>query len=105
MSFFYATTASILVGVGVFGMALTPLMIQRCKSLVSYIIRPITQHDEDNLPHPTDEHSRVLILGFGRVGQTIARFLNNEGIDYLAIDHDAKRVQEAVAGGQKVFFW
>jgi CPA2 family monovalent cation:H+ antiporter-2 len=101
---FDQTTASILVGVGVFGMALTPLVIQRCKSFVSYIIRPTTQPEEDNLPYPTDEHSRVLILGFGRVGQTIARFLTNEGIDYLAIDHDAKRVQEAVAGGQKVFF-
>lgn len=96
--------ASVLVGVGVFGMALTPLAIQQCKPIVGRILGAQVTEQFSNLPTPSDEKSRVLILGFGRVGQTIARFLTNEGIDYLAIDHDAKRVQEAVAGGSKVFF-
>ncbi|WP_417684355.1 cation:proton antiporter [Pseudidiomarina gelatinasegens] len=99
-----ASVASMLVGVGVFGMALTPLVIQRCRNVVDFILRKQDEDDGVGLPQPNDERSRVLILGFGRVGQTVARFLTNEGIDYLAIDHDAKRVQEAVAGGSKVFF-
>ncbi|WP_417658964.1 monovalent cation:proton antiporter-2 (CPA2) family protein [Pseudidiomarina sp.] len=99
-----ANVASMLVGVGVFGMALTPLVIQRCRNVVDFILRKQEDDDGVGLPQPNDERSRVLILGFGRVGQTVARFLTNEGIDYLAIDHDAKRVQEAVAGGSKVFF-
>jgi CPA2 family monovalent cation:H+ antiporter-2 len=99
-----ASVASMLVGVGVFGMALTPLVIQRCRNVVDFILRKQEEDDGVGLPQPNDERSRVLILGFGRVGQTVARFLTNEGIDYLAIDHDAKRVQEAVAGGSKVFF-
>ncbi|WP_417664923.1 cation:proton antiporter [Pseudidiomarina sp.] len=99
-----ASVASMLVGVGVFGMALTPLVIQRCRNVVDFILRKKEEDDGVGLPQPHDERSRVLILGFGRVGQTVARFLTNEGIDYLAIDHDAKRVQEAVAGGSKVFF-
>lgn len=100
--------ASILVGVGVLGMALTPLVIQRCTSIVQRMLRwfgvkPAAAADT-SLFAPTDEHTKVLVLGFGRVGQTVSRFLEQEGIDHLAIDHDTRRVQEAVAGGAKVFF-
>ncbi len=99
-----AELASVIVGIGVFGMALTPLAIQRCNSLIKPLLRLHEPEVPLDVPEPQDEKSRVLILGFGRVGQTVARFLTNEGIDYLAIDHDPKRVQEAVAGGSKVFF-
>ncbi|RUO40774.1 potassium transporter [Pseudidiomarina aestuarii] len=100
--------ASILVGIGVLGMALTPLVIQRCSPIVNAVLKLVgaagsNAHDQESLA-PKDEHTKVLILGFGRVGQTVSRFLEQEGIDHLAIDHDTRRVQEALAGGAKVFF-
>lgn len=97
--------ASMLVGVGVLGMAVTPLVIQRCRQLVAPLVRSSTRGEQAEITQPdVSEPKRVLVLGFGRVGQTISRFLTNEGIDHLAIDHDTKRVQEAVAGGAKVYF-
>lgn len=97
--------ASMLVGVGVLGMAVTPLVIQRCRQLVTPLVRRRARSDEVDITQPdVSEPKRVLVLGFGRVGQTISRFLTNEGIDHLAIDHDTKRVQEAIAGGAKVYF-
>lgn len=97
--------ASMLVGVGVLGMAVTPMVIQRCRQLVSPLVRRRLRSEETDIKQPdVSEPKRVLVLGFGRVGQTISRFLTNEGIDHLAIDHDTKRVQEAIAGGAKVYF-
>lgn len=100
--------ASILVGIGVLGMALTPLVIQRCSPIVNAVLKlvgaAVSSANEQDLLAPKDEHTKVLILGFGRVGQTVSRFLEQEGIDHLAIDHDTRRVQEALAGGAKVFF-
>ncbi|RUO60608.1 monovalent cation:proton antiporter family protein [Pseudidiomarina insulisalsae] len=97
--------ASMLVGVGVLGMAVTPMAIQRCRQLVAPLVRGKSRAQEADIKQPdVSEPKQVLVLGFGRVGQTISRFLTNEGIDHLAIDHDTKRVQEAVAGGAKVYF-
>lgn len=45
---------------------------------------------------------RVLICGFGRVGQVVAAMLTKHGIPYLAIDGDAKQVSRARALGAPV---
>ncbi|WP_035382863.1 monovalent cation:proton antiporter family protein [Ferriphaselus sp. R-1] len=46
----------------------------------------------------------VIICGFGRSGQTLARFLSGEGIRYIALDADSSRVRNAVAEGGEVVF-
>jgi len=49
-----------------------------------------------------DKH--VIILGFGRVGQNIARFLEIEGFQYMALDMDPLRVQNAQLAGERVAY-
>jgi CPA2 family monovalent cation:H+ antiporter-2 len=46
----------------------------------------------------------VVICGFGRSGQNLARLLRREGIDYVALDLDPDRVREAAAAGESVVF-
>jgi CPA2 family monovalent cation:H+ antiporter-2 len=46
----------------------------------------------------------VLICGYGRSGQAMARLLEQEGIPYMALDLDPDRVQRAKAAGQSVAF-
>jgi voltage-gated potassium channel Kch len=46
----------------------------------------------------------VILCGYGRTGQNVARFLENEGIPYLALDLGPERVQEARAAGDPVSF-
>jgi CPA2 family monovalent cation:H+ antiporter-2 len=50
----------------------------------------------------TERH--VLICGYGRSGQNLARLLSVENIPYIALDLDPDRVQQAAAGGQNVVF-
>ena len=46
----------------------------------------------------------VLIAGFGRSGQSLAKLLEEEGILYHALDLDPDRVQEAQAAGANVSY-
>ncbi len=46
----------------------------------------------------------VVIGGFGRTGQGVARVLSDEGVPWLALDLDAPRVADAHRGGEPVYF-
>jgi CPA2 family monovalent cation:H+ antiporter-2 len=46
----------------------------------------------------------AILCGFGRNGQYLARFLNQENINYIALDIDPDRVREAAAGGENVVY-
>ena len=50
----------------------------------------------------TDAH--IIICGYGRSGQALVKFFEREKIRFIALDLDPRRVQEAVAAGQKVVF-
>ena len=46
----------------------------------------------------------IIICGFGRSGQNLARLLEAEKIAYIALDLDPDRVRQAAAAGQSVVF-
>lgn len=48
--------------------------------------------------------AHVLICGYGRSGQAMARLLELEGIPYVALDLDPDRVRQARAAGHAVVF-
>jgi CPA2 family monovalent cation:H+ antiporter-2 len=50
----------------------------------------------------TEAH--IIIAGYGRSGQNLARLLEHEHIPYMALDLDPDRVRQATAAGQSVVF-
>jgi len=46
----------------------------------------------------------VIICGYGRSGQNLARMLEQEGIPYVALDLDPDRVRAAAEAGESVVF-
>ncbi|MBK6864443.1 MAG: cation:proton antiporter [Ideonella sp.] len=50
----------------------------------------------------TEAH--IIICGYGRSGQNLARLLDAEHIPYMALDLDPDRVRQAAAAGQSVVF-
>ncbi len=97
--------ASIIVSIGI-----APLLIRKNRILAKILTGWHTRnHDpEDNQSiAPSDEHTyreHVIICGYGRVGQTLARFLEHEGIPFVGLDIDPLRLQEARAAFEPVFF-
>jgi len=51
-----------------------------------------------------ERERHVIILGYGRNGQRLARLLQAEGVPYVALDLDPDRVRQAAAAGQSVVF-
>jgi CPA2 family monovalent cation:H+ antiporter-2 len=49
-----------------------------------------------------DQH--VVICGYGRSGQNLARLLEKESIPFIALDVDPQRIRDAVAAGESVVF-
>ncbi len=51
-----------------------------------------------------DEDPDVLIAGFGRFGQVIARVLKAQGISFVAIDHNVEQIDLVRKFGNKVYY-
>lgn len=49
-------------------------------------------------------NKHVIICGYGRCGQNLARMLEQENIPYMALDLDPDRVRQAAAAGDSVVF-
>lgn len=101
-----SSTVSLIIALGVISMALTPLLMHYADKVAKLLI----SNDELlSVPMPSIEKYRdisehVVICGFGRVGQTVARFLTTEAIPYVAIERDPIRTQEAITAGENVLF-
>ena len=99
-------TASILLGAGVLSMAITPYMIDNARkwSILLSKETPIKTEHLAELPENTDLNDHVIICGFGRVGQTVSRFLKQESIKFVAIDIDPLRTTKAREAGENILF-
>ena len=48
--------------------------------------------------------AHVIVCGYGRSGQNLARFLEDQNIPFIALDADPMRVKQAAAAGDAVMF-
>jgi len=98
--------ASMLLGAGVISMAITPFMMNKARSWALFISQEKSEESIElsELPENKVLENHVIICGFGRVGQTVSRFLKQDKIDFVAIDIDPLRTQKAREAGEKVLF-
>lgn len=90
-------------------MVLSPLLIRHNRQLARFVLResqpvpaPPEAADRATLALATREH--VVLCGYGRVGQNVARVLDNLGFEYLAMDLDPFRVRTAREAGDPVIY-
>lgn len=95
---------SLLIGVGVITLSLTPWLVQRALGLAHSLTDGALLSRAGVAQSGLSKHQHVIIAGFGRTGQTCARFLKLEEIPFLALDLDPERVSEAKLAGEQVAF-
>lgn len=95
---------SLLIGIGVISIAMTPWLVQRAHSLARSLTDSALLSRSEVAQSGLSKHQHVIIAGFGRAGQTCARFLKLEDIPFLALDLDPERVSEAKSAGEQVAF-
>lgn len=98
--------ASILLVSGVISMSITPFMIDKARTWGKILSKekPQFTDDLDILPENISLKDHVIICGFGRIGQTVSRFLKQDEIPFVAIDIDPLRTTKARQAGENVLF-
>lgn len=95
---------SLLIGIGVISIAMTPWLVQKAHGLARSLTDAALLTRSEVAQSGLSKHQHVIIAGFGRAGQTCARFLKLEDIPFLALDLDPERVGEAKTAGEQVAF-
>jgi CPA2 family monovalent cation:H+ antiporter-2 len=90
-------------------MVLSPVLIRHNKRIARFLLRehgPVRE-----APAPVDpitdalaKREHVILCGYGRVGQNVARVLESQGFEYLAMDLDPFRVRTAREAGDPVIY-
>ncbi len=92
----------------VLSMLATPLLIQHSNRIVNrlsssdWLMQSVALTTIAKKAIASEGH--VIICGYGRSGQSLARILAQERIPYMALDLDPDRVRQAAAAGQSVVF-
>ena len=92
----------------VLSMLAAPFIIERSEHIVrhmsgaDWLARAMEVHNVAVQSMAVDQH--VVVCGYGRSGQSLARLLDQEGIGFIALDVDPKRVKEAAAAGERVVY-
>ena len=94
-----ANLAQILLAIIALTMVATPLMFYVGKKLSGWLENRASKPQAVFEPDMEGIDSHVLIAGFGRVGQTVAKVVSDAGIPYVALDLDQNRVAKCRAKG------
>ena len=98
----------VVLGALVLSLLLLPLLIHFSDRIVmrlvasEWLMRSIALTQIAARSIGSDKHA--ILCGYGKTGQHLARFLEEEGVSYVALDLDPERVREAAAAGETVAY-
>ncbi len=103
-----ATTLQVILAGALLSMIATPILMANAERIVLYFVasewtqRAMALHQLAVKTMATQGH--VIVCGYGRSGQALARFLEREGLPVIALDADPERVRQAAAAGDSVVY-
>ncbi len=100
--------SQVIVAAMLLSMLAAPFIIQASDRLVlrwssaEWMLQSLALHRVAVESLATERH--VIVCGYGRTGQRLAHLLEQEHIDFIALDTDPERVRGAAAAGEKVVY-
>ena len=82
---------------------ITP-MLARLGRMIGERWEPKQEQPEADEAALASARGHIIIAGFGRVGQQLAKLLKDQGIPFVAFENDAKLVSKLHAEGMPVYF-
>lgn len=106
------THGQVILAALVFSMAMSPFLIRYNEQIACFFLRkkqePLTPPpktiSQEALQRVSNLQDHIIICGYGRVGQNMARFLERENFNIIAVDMDPKRVIDSELAGNTVIF-
>jgi len=99
-----ADIAGLLVGVVALSMMTTPLLLGLHDRFIEPRLRLSGAGPARPMDTIADADHPVIVAGFGRFGQIVARLLNANGIETTVLDHDPEHIDSIRRFGFKVFY-
>lgn len=106
--YFPASTMQVMLAAMLLSMLAAPILIQRADWLAmrlspqDWMMQSVRMQNIASKAFGRSGH--VVICGFGRSGQSLARLLRSESVQYLALDTDPDRVRIASRAGEPVVY-
>jgi CPA2 family monovalent cation:H+ antiporter-2 len=93
----------------VLSMVLSPVILNNNKRVARFLLHehaPVltAAAREEEATQEIAQREHVILCGFGRVGQNVARVLERQGFEYIALDLDPARIRAARQAGDPVMF-
>ena len=93
----------------VLSMVLSPVILNNNKRVARFLLHEhapalTAAAREEEATQEIAQREHVILCGFGRVGQNVARVLERQGFEYIALDLDPARIRAARQAGDPVMF-
>lgn len=93
----------------VLSMVLSPLLLRHNRTIARAVLRERGPRAAPAAPENAAtgfiaQREHVILCGYGRVGQNVARVLESQGFEYIALDLDPARIRAARQAGEPVLF-
>ncbi|HHD77886.1 MAG TPA: potassium transporter [Campylobacteraceae bacterium] len=95
-----ARTNQILIVTVVLSMIITPFVL---KNIAAIADRFFKEPELELVMESSGFKNHIIIIGYGPIGQKVARKLREYGICYIVIEHEMDLVREGEANGEKIF--
>ncbi|MDG6772833.1 monovalent cation:proton antiporter-2 (CPA2) family protein [Thiomicrorhabdus sp. ZW0627] len=100
---------NILLTAAVISMAIAPLLVKFNGNITRFINRGSYAKSQSEMEKVIAQENiylsnHIILCGFGRVGQTVSRFLHKAPENFVALDMDIRRVTEANNAGERVYY-
>ena len=98
------TVGAIVLAIVALTMVATPVAAYLGGKAAEFLSERVSQEVETLEAEASELSGHVVIAGFGRVGQTVAKMCASEGVPYVALDMDAARVSRCRSADLSVYF-
>jgi CPA2 family monovalent cation:H+ antiporter-2 len=99
----------VVLGALLLSMAISPFLIYFNKNIAKFLLPTTTNISENKAKREISKaaeklEQHIILCGFGRVGQHIARILDQAEVLYIGLDLDAKLIKNANLSGNNVIY-
>lgn len=93
----------------ILSMVATPFILDRIKDITRFVfmdskIDDIVNDQVQDAKDYSDYVDHIIICGYGVFGQSVASYLKDHDINYIAIDHNYAKIQDGLKNGDSVVF-
>jgi glutathione-regulated potassium-efflux system ancillary protein KefC len=99
---FPVQTASLLIGAVAVSMLVSPLLLVALDKFLLPRFADCGKPEMQEISEP--QEAEIIVAGFGRYGQIVARVMLAQGLPCTVLDHDADMIEAARSFGYRVFY-